>query len=175
MPLRPPGPDDRGTERPVEQILRALERDGRLTPAQLAQQTGRSEEEVRSLIAEAEARHVLLGYGARVNWEALGHPEVYALVEIKVQPEENVGYSHVAGRIARFDNVMSCYLTSGDYDLVAIVRGGSIHEVSDFVGEKLATMHGVQSTVTHVIMRRYKVDGVMLHRAGGNDRQAVVM
>ena len=158
----------------MEQILRALERDGRLSPAQIAAETGRSEDEVRTLIAEAEARHVLLGYGARVNWEAFGRPQVHAIVEIKVQPEEDVGYGQVAGRISRFENVLTCYLTSGTYDLAVIVQGESIHEISDFVGEKLATMHGVQSTVTHVIMRRYKEYGVMLQGAEQNDRQSVV-
>ncbi len=50
----------------------------------------------------------------------------------------------------------------------------SIHEISDFVGEKVATLHGVQSTVTHVIMRRFKEDGVLLETAPEEDRQKVV-
>jgi DNA-binding Lrp family transcriptional regulator len=158
----------------MEEILRALERDGRLTPAEIARETGRSEEEVRGLVAEAEARRVIVGYGARVNWEAAGKPQVHALVEVKVQPEENVGYGAVAGRLSRFDNVISCYLTSGAYDLAVIVRGQSIHEVSDFVGEKLATMHGVQSTVTHVIMRRYKENDVLLRAPEDTERQPVM-
>ncbi|MEE9277928.1 MAG: Lrp/AsnC family transcriptional regulator [Dehalococcoidia bacterium] len=159
----------------MEGILRALERDGRLTPAQLAAESGRSEEEVRTLIAEAEARHILLGYGAKVNWEAAGQPIVYALVEILAQPEEDVGYKSIAARIARFDEVQTCYFMSGEYDLAVIVTGASMHEISDFVGEKLATMHGVQRTVTHVIMRRYKEHGIMLQSAEESDRQAVVL
>ena len=158
----------------MEEILRALERDGRLTSAEIANETGRSEDEVRTLVAEAEARHVIVGYGARINWEAAGRPQVHALVEVKVQPEENVGYGAVAARISRFDNVISCYLTSGSYDLAVIVRGQSIHEVSDFVGEKLATMHGIQSTVTHVIMRRYKENDILLRSTEEIDRQLVM-
>lgn len=156
-------------------ILRALERDARRTPAQIAAETGRSEDEVRSLIAEAEERKILIGYGAKVNWEAAGVPVVYALVEILAQPEENVGYKTIAARIARFDEVQTCYFMSGEYDLAAIVRGASMHDISDFVGEKLATMHGVQRTVTHVIMRRYKEDGVLLDGAEEGERQAVVL
>ncbi|MCY3887366.1 MAG: Lrp/AsnC family transcriptional regulator [Chloroflexi bacterium] len=158
----------------MEEILRALERDGRLTPAEIANETGRHEDEVRALVSEAEARHVVVGYGARINWEAAGRPQVHALVEVKVQPEENVGYGAVAARVSRFDNVISCYLTSGSYDLAVIVRGQSIHEVSDFVGEKLATMHGIQSTVTHVIMRRYKENDVLLRSTEEVDRQLVM-
>ena len=159
----------------MEQILRALERDGRLTPAQIAQETGRSEDEVRTLVAEAEERHILLSFGAKVNWANAGRPNVYALVEVKVQPEENVGYKAVARRICRFDEVLTCYLMSGEYDLALIVVAPSIHEISDFVGEKVATLHGVQGTVTHVIMRRFKEDGVLLENAAEEDRQKVVL
>ena len=159
----------------MEQILRLLERDGRLTPAQIAADTGRAQDEVRALIGEAEARGILLGYGARVNWEAFGHPRVHALVELKVQPEEGVGYRAVAARVARFDSVLACYLTTGAYDLAVIVVGDSIHDISDFVGEKLATMPGVRSTVTHVIMRRYKEDGILLQPASEGARQAVIL
>ena len=160
---------------PWSKFSRALERDARLTPAQIAAETGRTEAEVRSLIAEAEARGILLGYGAKVNWEVAGVPVVYALVEIKVQPEENVGYKSVAARISRFDEVQTCYFMSGEYDLAAIVCGASMHQISDFVGEKLAPLRGVRSTVTHVIMRRYKEVGVMLHEADESSRQAVVL
>jgi DNA-binding Lrp family transcriptional regulator len=159
----------------MEQILRALERDARLTPAQIAEETGRPEDEVRDIIAEAEARNLVISYGAKVNWTEAGHAKVYALVEIKVQPEENVGYKAVARRIARFDPVETCYFMSGEYDLAAIITAGSIHEISDFVGEKLATLHGVKSTVTHVIMRRYKEDGVLIDGEEEGDRQAVVL
>ena len=159
----------------MEQILRALERDGRLTPAQIAQETGRPEDEVRTLIAEAEERQILLSFGAKVNWANAGRPNVYALVEVKVQPEENVGYKAVARRLSRFDEVLTCYFMSGEYDLALIVVAPSIHEISDFVGEKVATLHGVQSTVTHVIMRRFKEDGVLLENAAEEDRQKVVL
>ncbi len=159
----------------MEQILRALQRDGRLTPAEIAAETGRNEEEVRALIAEAEARKLILSYGAKVNWEEAGRARIYALVEMKVHPQEHVGYKAIAGRVSRFGAVRTCYLMSGEKDLAVIVEGETMHEISDFVGEKLATMPGVESTVTHVIMRRHKEDGVMLEAAPDEDRQAVVL
>ena len=159
----------------MEEILRALEGDGRLTAAGLAAQLGRGEEEVRALIAEAEDRQLILGYGAKVNWERAGVHRVHALVEMKVRPEENVGYKSIANRISRFDQVRTCYFMSGEYDLAIIVQAADMHAVSDFVGEKLATLPGVESTTTHVIMRRHKEDGVSLEAAAESDRQAVVL
>lgn len=159
----------------MEQILRALERDGRLTPAEIAAETGRPEDQVRALIAEAEERKLILGYGAKVNWDASDHARVYALVEVKVHPQENVGYKAIAARISRFDQVRTCYFLSGEYDLAITIQGDDMHQISDFVGEKLATLPGVESTVTHVIMRRFKEDGVMLEAAPEEDRQTVVL
>lgn len=158
----------------MEQILQLLEKDGRLGAAEIAERTGRDPEEVKALIAEAEDRGIIRGYGARVNWEAQGLSTVYALVEVTVEPQENVGYNAIARRIARFDEVRTAYFVSGAYDLLVIVEGESMHAVSDFVGDKLATMPGVKGTVTHVLMRRYKEDGVMLEELDEADRQAVV-
>ena len=94
---------------------------------------------------------------------------------MKVHPQEHVGYKAIASRISRFGAVRTCYLMSGEKDLAVIVEGETMHEISDFVGEKLATLHGVESTVTHVIMRRHKEDGVMLEAAPDEDRQVVVL
>ena len=47
-----------------------------------------------------------------------------------------------------------------------------MHDVSNFVAEK-ATMEGVQSTVTHFIMRRYKVQGVQTVSHDSTERLAV--
>ena len=80
-------------------ILRELARDARQTPAEIASTTGMTESEVTTLIGEAEARGIILGWGARINWEALGLPIVYAVIEVTVEPQENVGYNAVARRI----------------------------------------------------------------------------
>ena len=51
---------------------------------------------------------------------------------------------------------------SGGYDLLVQVEGESLREVALFVSEKLATIHGVQSTVSHFLLKKYKEDGVIL-------------
>ncbi len=159
----------------MEEVLRALERDGRLTPAQIAAQTGRDENEVASLIAEAEERRLIVGYGAKIDWDQGDAHRVHAIVEVTVRPQEGVGYKAIANRIARFDEVRACYFTSGEYDLAVIVQGPDMHAISDFVGEKLATLPAVERTVTHVIMRRHKEDGVLFESHTEGDRQAVVL
>ena len=70
-------------------------------------------------------------------------------------------------RIARFDEVESCYLMSGGYDLLVFARGGSLQKVASFVSEKLSTVEGVISTSTHFMLRCYKEQGFLLDGGDG--------
>jgi DNA-binding Lrp family transcriptional regulator len=158
----------------LESVLRELARDARQTPAQIAERIDANEAEVAEAIQEAEERNILLGYGAKVNWETLGLSTVYAVVEVTVEPQPNVGYNAVARRIARFDEVQTVYFVSGAYDLLVMIAADNMRGISDFVGERLATMSGVKGTTTRVLMRRYKEDGVYIDADLQNDRQKVV-
>ena len=159
----------------MDAVLRALERDGRLTVAQLAATTQLSEAEVRLQIAEAVDRKIIMSWGARINWESLGLSTVYALVEVTLEPQDNLGYNGLARRIARFDEARTVYFVSGDYDLLVMVEAPSMGEISDFISDRLATMPGVKGTTTHILMRRFKEDGVMLETAEASPRRRVVL
>jgi DNA-binding Lrp family transcriptional regulator len=54
------------------------------------------------------------------------------------------------------------YLLSGTYELLVIVTGRTMQEVAGFTSNKLATIEGVQGTVTHFLLKSYKEDGEIL-------------
>ena len=85
-----------------------------------------------------------------------------AVIEVKITPEREGGFDRLATRIAKFDEVRSCYLMSGGYDLMVVVEGRDLKAVSSFVSEKLATIQGVISTVTHFMLKPYKEQGVLM-------------
>ena len=87
---------------------------------------------------------------------------VRAVIEVRITPERGGGFNRLADRISRFDEVESCYLMSGDYDLLVFVSGTSLQKVAAFVSEKLSTIEGVLSTVTHFLLRSYKEQGFLL-------------
>ena len=159
----------------MHDVLKLLEEDARITPGRIAQATGRTVEAVREIIARAEAEGVLLGYGALVDWAEAGKAQVWAWVELKVTPEPEVGFDGVAARIARFPQAWSVDLTSGTYDIGVLVRATTMQEIANFVAQKLATLGPVQSTITHFIMQRYKVDGIVFQRPTEGDRLPVSM
>ncbi|MHB9023243.1 MAG: Lrp/AsnC family transcriptional regulator [Armatimonadota bacterium] len=158
------------------EILRMLERDGRLTAEQLAERSGRSVEEVRKYISEAEASGIIRKYKAVIDWDRVEQPEqTYAFIEVKVTPQRDYGFDNIAERIMRFPEVHSLYLLSGSYDLHAVVKGKDLREIANFVTTKLSTLDNVLSTTTHFLLKGYKVDGDVMHDEEGAERLPVSM
>ncbi|MPZ24128.1 MAG: Lrp/AsnC family transcriptional regulator [Dehalococcoidia bacterium] len=157
----------------MKDLLRALEQDARLSPETLARALGTTADEAKAQIAEAENDGVILGYRTIIDWDKAGEETVMAWVELRVVPQQRVGFDAISERIARFEQAVSVYLTSGTYDVGILVRGRTMHDVSNFVAETLATMEGVQSTVTHFIMRRYKVEGSLTSQRDSDERLPV--
>jgi DNA-binding Lrp family transcriptional regulator len=146
----------------MKEILRILEKDARTTAEQIATMTGKPVPEVKQAIKEAEGNRTILKYKAIINWEKLGEEQVMALVEVRVQPQREVGFDAIAERIYRFPQARTVYLVSGTYDLAVLVTGRTMQEVASFVSQRLASLESVQGTVTHFLLKRYKEDGEIL-------------
>ena len=159
----------------IKEILRILEKDARTAPKQISTMTGTPQSEVVKLIKQAEKERTILKYKTIVNWEKVGEEQVSALIEVKVAPQRDLGFDAVAERIYRFPQTRSVYLLSGTYDLLVLVSGKTMHEVADFVSQKLAPIEEVQGTVTHFMLKRYKEDGEILEGKEKTKRQPLIL
>lgn len=159
----------------MRDVLKVLEEDARTTVEQIAVMTGRSVEEVKQLITQAEQQGILLGYHAQINWEKAGDEEVWALVGISAQPQRDVGFDTLANHIARYPETRSVTLVSGsDFDLAVLVVGRTLQELSAFVSSKVYALEGVRGTNTHFYLKRYKDQGTVLESEARPERQAIV-
>lgn len=140
-------------------LLSLLETKARFTDAELAERTNLKPEEVSARIAEWEKDGTILGYQAVINADKAGEKGVSAFIEVRVTPERGGGFDRLAMRIAKFDQVVSCYLASGGYDLLVVVNGNDLRDVASFVSNKLSTLDGVISTATHFRLKAYKENG----------------
>lgn len=154
-------------------ILDALRRKARLTNKELADLTDSSESEVAEQISSWEKDKTILGYHAVTNPELIGDQSVSAFIEVRLTPERGGGFDRLAMRIARFDQVVSCYLASGGYDLLVVVEDKDLREVARFVSEKLSSLDGVLSTATHFRLKTYKENGFLFESEPETDRLAV--
>jgi DNA-binding Lrp family transcriptional regulator len=146
----------------MKPIVKLLLEGGSLTTAQMAQVLKLSEPEVNRELDKLKQQRVLLGFRPVLNLALEDAELVRAVIEVRITPERGGGFNRLAERIGRFDEVESCYLMSGGYDLLVFVRGSSLQKVAAFVSEKLATLEGVLSTATHFMLRSYKEHGFML-------------
>ena len=155
----------------MEEILALLEEDCRLTPAQIAVMTGKSEDEVVRVIEACEQNGTLLGYKALIDWDRTGREYISAVIELKVRPSRDCGFDSIAETVYKYPEVKSLQLmSSAGYDLMLTVEGKTMKEVAFFVSDKLATLEGVVSTATHFVLKKYKDKGV-IYGAGTVDER----
>jgi DNA-binding Lrp family transcriptional regulator len=157
----------------MEQLLKLLRDNAALNPSQLAAMLNLSETEVASRIKAYEKDEVILGYRTILNEEKLGVDLVRAVIEVKITPERGGGFDRLAERIAKYDEVKSCHLMSGAYDLLVVVEGESLKDLAMFVAQKLASIQGVLSTATHFMLKPYKEQGVLMKPERHEERLAV--
>ena len=157
----------------IKEILKLLENDARINSKQIATMLGTTSAEVAKLIKQAEKDRIILKYKTVINWDKVEDEQVWALIEVKVSPQRDVGFDAIAERIYHFPQARSVYLASGEYDLAVLVVGKNEHEVADFVSQKLAPIDGVHGTATHFVLKRYKEDGEILEGKEEVRRQPV--
>jgi DNA-binding Lrp family transcriptional regulator len=133
-----------------------------------------SEAEIVRQLDALKKDGVLLGVRPVLNLADEDSGVVRAVIEVRLTPERGGGFNRLAGRISKFDEVESCYLMSGGYDLLVFVNGASLQRVAAFVSEKLSTIEGVLSTATHFMLRSYKEHGFLIEgKAEENERLKV--
>jgi len=155
-------------------VLDLLRENARYTTEDIARQTGADEAAVKSAIEDLDSEGVVRGYQAVVDWERVEEEEhVRASVELNVTLDRETGYQDIAERIARFPEVATLRLVSGDYDFLMEVEGESMREVSHFISEKVAPIPEVTQTVTHYVMESFKEGGIDFGDGGDDDRLSV--
>ena len=155
----------------MDDILDILAQDARMTPSDIAKQTGKSVEAVKKIIAKYEKDGVIVKYKTVINYDLVDTKVlVRALIEVSITPQKNVGFDAIAERIYSFPEVVSCYLISGAFDLLVIVEGENIQTVANFIASKLSPMENVRSTTTHFLLKKYKEDGQDLKKAQARKR-----
>ncbi|ADQ67532.1 Lrp/AsnC family transcriptional regulator [Halogeometricum borinquense] len=152
------------------ELLDLLLRNARESPEDIARQTGLDAAAVEALIDELEEDGVIRGYQAVVDWDRVDEEHVQAQVELNVELDRETGYEEISRRIAKFPEVTSLCLVSGDYDFALTVEGDSMHDVSRFISERIAPIPEVTQTVTHFVMETYKDRGIEMGDGDDDDR-----
>ena len=157
----------------MKKLLELLEKDASLAAEQLAVMLDSDPETIAAEIKEYEKKRVIVGYKTIINWEKTEYEPVSAIIELRVTPQRGEGFDEIAKRVYQYEEVSSVYLMSGGFDLMVIIEGKSMKEVALFVAEKLAPMEQVISTATHFVLKKYKVDGIIVNDKRKDTREVI--
>ena len=155
----------------MDQVLKLLDENARLSAAQMAVMLNLPETEVESRIATLEKAGVVRGYKALIDWDKTNREYVTAIIDLQIAPSKDRGFDAVAETIMSFDEVESVCLMSGGYDLSVRLTGRTFRDVAMFVAKRLAPLDGVLSTATHFVLKTYKERGVLFMEDEKDERQ----
>ena len=156
-----------------KQILSYLEKNSKMDSKEIAILLGTEPDVVENEIRKMEEEKIICGYHTMIDWDKTSSEMVTALIEVRVTPQRGQGFDSIAERSYKYPEVRSVYLISGGYDLMVILEGKTLKEVSQFVTDKLSTLDSVLSTATHFILKKYKDHGTIFDQKIKDERMLV--
>lgn len=156
------------------EILEILEKNSRVSLEDMAAMLGKTTDDVAAAIDEMEKEHIICSYTTLVNWDKTDRQFVTAMIEVKVTPQRDRGFEKIAERISGFDEVKAVYLMAGAYDLLVMMDGKNIRDISYFISNKLSPIDSVLSTATHFVLKKYKDHGVIIDKKFEEDERMIV-
>lgn len=114
------------------QLLLLLQRNGRMSVADLARAVGRSESVVRERVASMELDGLLKGYEARVDWGRVGLPRQAILRARATKPLAEVGT-----RLAAIPHVTQVLHVTGAKPLLVHLRVRDVAHLAKVIAERL--------------------------------------
>lgn len=133
-------------------ILRALQRDGRLSNVRLAETVGLSEAACLRRVRALEARGLITGYTATVNPARLGLSAT-VFVEITLHQEQQRDLDAFERAVRGVPEVMECYLLTGQYDYLLCVVVEDLGDFERVHRESITRLPGVSRVQTSFALR----------------------
>lgn len=120
-------------------ILEALQKDGRMPNAALAERVGLSQSACSRRLDNLEKSGVIEGYHARLSNVALGH-RMTVIVHISLSGQFEKTLADFEAAIRRCPNVLSCHLMSGEYDYILRIAARDLTDYERIHKEWLSAM-----------------------------------
>lgn len=136
-------------------ILRALQRNARLTNVALAAAVGLSPSPCLARVRALERRGLISRYVALLDPEQVGL-SLTVFVSVSLDDHGEARLAAFADAVADAPEVMECYLMTGDADYFLRVVVADVNAFRRFVLDKLTKWPGVRSVRSSVALDRVK-------------------
>lgn len=140
------------SDRADDAILRILEKDGRLSFNDLAEQIGLSKTPTWARVQNLEKKKVITGYRAEIDPAALGL-SLHAFVQVTITGTRHADFE---AAVLRHPAVIECYTTAGQGDYLLHVLVSGIEALDEVLRDEISRMPGVQRQTTTIGMKTIK-------------------
>ena len=136
-------------------ILRELREDAKKTTKTIAENTQIPRTTVHDRIQKMESGGVIRKFTVVPDYELIDEPTT-AFVFVSYNHTAGASQRELAEQLAKLDGVYEVHLISGDWDILAKVRGRDVETIGELVIERLRDLTGVAKTVTCTVFKTVK-------------------
>ena len=138
-----------------QNILRALQFDGRLTNLELSQKVGLSPSPCLRRVRAMEEQGILVGYPALLDQDASGLP-MNVFVSVRLEQQSTASIQKFEDAVNKLDEVLDCYLMTGNRDYLLRVVSQNLKSYEIFVRDKLTSIPGIAAIESSFALGRVK-------------------
>lgn len=136
-------------------LLAALQHEGRLTNADLAERVHLSPSACLRRVQRLERDGVIAGYAAQVDPERLGLG-LQAFVRVQLAKHDAASIEAFATFVQQWDEVVTCHALTGDMDYLLQVAVRDLEHFSRFLLDRLLNQAGVADVNSSFVLRTVK-------------------
>lgn len=138
-----------------KKILRALQEDGKLTNAELADKISLSQTATAERVKRLTRDGYVLGYTAKLSPKMLNR-SMLVFVEIKLDRTTPEVFETFAEATKNNPVVMECHMVAGGFDYLVKARVADMEQYRRFLSDSLLSLPGVRETHTYPVMEEVK-------------------
>ncbi len=141
-------------------LLEVLQRDGRISNAELADRVQLSPSPCLRRVARLEADGVISGYAAKVDATKIGLG-LQAFVRVQLVRHDQAAITRFAELMQEWPEVVACYALTGDMDYLIQIWVEDLTHFSNFLMERLLNTAGVDDVNSSFVLREVKSAGAL--------------
>jgi DNA-binding Lrp family transcriptional regulator len=141
-------------------ILVQLQKDGRMTNANLADAVGLSASPCLQRVKRLESGGYITGYGAQINLAKLTE-NITVFTEITLVDHRREDFIRFEANLRNVDELMECHLVSGGYDYLLRFVSRNVNHYQERMENLLERNIGIEKYFSYIVLKSPIVKNVL--------------